>query len=266
MSAPKTRDPLAVTTRDGMSWVRRAVTQDGHGLYAPEGVCNCPEFVMATLAELAEHGIKGQDPLADAVAALGALPVPVGPESPVDADRAKAPWGRGEDGRPLLPMGAHWTDVPELVDRTVADLQSRLDRAQSGRWYLASDTETWRAPGTVCTRVDGYLRTVGQFTNVLPGDLELVLHAHSDLRWCLDMVAKLRARVAELEALVGDGSTRPADEDPIAYSLTVEALHASSGAVIETPGRPRAAAVEDSHDSPLHHDYRVPHDLPEVTT
>jgi len=35
-----------------------------------------------------------------------------------------------------------------------------------------------------------------------------------------DEVEKLRARVVELEALVGDGSTRTADEDPIAYSLT----------------------------------------------
>jgi hypothetical protein len=45
----------------------------------------------------------------------------------------------------------------------------------------------------------------------------------------------------------------------------VEALHAASGAVIEVPARPRAA-VEDPHDDPvgLHHDYRIPHDLPEV--
>ncbi|MFI0268620.1 hypothetical protein [Streptomyces luteogriseus] len=121
-------------------------------------------------------------------------------KSQADADRAKAPWGRGEDGRPLLPMGAHWTDVPELVDRTVVGIQSRLDQAHSGNWYDASATETWRAPGTVCTRVDGYHRIVGQFTNVLPADLELVLHAHADLGWCLEMIAKLRARVAELEA------------------------------------------------------------------
>jgi hypothetical protein len=47
----------------------------------------------------------------------------------------------------------------------------------------------------------------------------------------------------------------------------VEALHASSGAVIEIPDRPRAA-VEEPHDDPvgLHHDYRVPHDLPPAVT
>jgi hypothetical protein len=193
MSAPTSHDPLVVTTKDGVSWLRRAVTQDGRGLYAVTDSCKCPEYLMATLAELAEHGIAGQ---ADAV------PMPVGPgplKPTVDADRAKAPWGRGEDGRPLLPMGAHWTDIPELVDRTLAGIRARVDQAQSGSWFVAPATETWRAPGTVCTRVDGYPRIVGQCTNMLPADLELVLHAHDDLGWLLDMVAKLRARVSELE-------------------------------------------------------------------
>ncbi|MFF4479508.1 hypothetical protein ACFY1A_21160 [Streptomyces sp. NPDC001520] len=115
-------------------------------------------------------------------------------------DGAKAPWGRAEDGRPYLPEGAHWTDVPELVDRTVAGIQARVDQAQPGHWYTAPATETGLAPGTVRTRVDGYPRTVGQFTNVLPADLELILHAYDDLGWCLEMLAKVRARVAELEA------------------------------------------------------------------
>lgn len=117
-------------------------------------------------------------------------------ESPAEADRAKAPWGRGEDGRPLLPMGAHWTDIPELVDQHLAGIQARVDQAQPGNWYVSPTAE---APDTVCTQYDGYTRTVGRFANALPADLELVLHAQSDLSWCLDMVAKLRARVAELE-------------------------------------------------------------------
>ncbi|MEU1800803.1 hypothetical protein [Streptomyces sp. NPDC019937] len=115
-------------------------------------------------------------------------------------DRAKAPWGRAEDGRPYLPEGADWTDVPELVDRTVAGIQARVDQAQPGHWYTAPATETGLAPGMVRTRVDGYPRTVGQFTNVLPADLELILHAYVDLSWCLEMLAKFRARVAELLA------------------------------------------------------------------
>ncbi|MFJ8538102.1 hypothetical protein [Streptomyces sp. NPDC093591] len=63
--------PLVVNTRDGMCWTRRTVTSSGIALYAPEGVCGCPEFVMATLVELAEHGICGS---------ADVLPVPVGPE------------------------------------------------------------------------------------------------------------------------------------------------------------------------------------------
>lgn len=90
-------------------------------------------------------------------------------------------------------------------------------------------------------------------------------------------VEQLRARVAELEAAAGDGSTRTVDEDPIAYSLTVEALHASSGAVIETPSRReqssaklrdlparQQAAVEAAHETPPR-PRPTPHDLPEVT-
>ena len=96
-------------------------------------------------------------------------------------------------------MGALWTDIPELLDQHLAGIQDRVDQAQAGPW-LASPTAA--APDTVCTRHDGYTRTVGQLTNMLPGDLELVLHAHSDLRWSLGLIAKLRARVAELEGAV----------------------------------------------------------------
>lgn len=71
MSAPTSAAPLVVNTRDGMCWTRRSVTSSGIALYASEGVCACPEFVMATLAELAELGISGS---------ADVLPVPVGPE------------------------------------------------------------------------------------------------------------------------------------------------------------------------------------------
>ncbi|MFE7076803.1 hypothetical protein ACFU96_42595 [Streptomyces sp. NPDC057620] len=71
MSAPQTHDPLVVNTKDGVVWQRRAVTAEGRGLYAVTGSCNCPEFLMATLAELAEHGIAGS---------AFALPMPVAPK------------------------------------------------------------------------------------------------------------------------------------------------------------------------------------------
>lgn len=181
--------PIAVNTADGTCWTRRGALRGGEALYAPEGVCSCPEFVMATLAELAEHGIVGS---------ADVLPMPAGPEPEVD-DHAKAPWGRGEDGRPLLPMGAHWTDVPEVVDRWVAKIQARVDEAKPGPWYRAPATELGVTPGTVRTHIDGYPRMVGQFTNLSPADLEMVLYAGSDLRWCLEMIAKFRTQAAELE-------------------------------------------------------------------
>lgn len=66
--------PLVVNTRDGVCWTRRAVTSGGMALYAPESVKSCPEFVMATIDELAEQGIVGS---------ADVLPVPPGPQWPV---------------------------------------------------------------------------------------------------------------------------------------------------------------------------------------
>jgi hypothetical protein len=44
-----------------MVWERRAETRGGLALYALEGVCQCPPYVMATLEELAEHGIQSAE-------------------------------------------------------------------------------------------------------------------------------------------------------------------------------------------------------------
>lgn len=82
MSAPQTHDPAAVTTLDGCTWTRRALTRDGRGLYALADVTDCPDYVLATLLELAEHGIQSADPLATVVAEVGALPVPLGHDRP----------------------------------------------------------------------------------------------------------------------------------------------------------------------------------------
>lgn len=70
MSA-STHDPLVVNTQDGSCWVRRAVTRAGRGLYALEGTAvGAPDMVLATLAELAEHGLSSMR--------MDALPVPAG--------------------------------------------------------------------------------------------------------------------------------------------------------------------------------------------
>lgn len=70
--------PLVVNTRDGACWTRRTVTEGGIALYALADVCSCPEFVMATLPELAERGIVGS---------ADALPMPVGPAPRSEVER-----------------------------------------------------------------------------------------------------------------------------------------------------------------------------------
>lgn len=104
--------PLVVNTRDGMCWTRRSVTSSGLALYAPEGVCGCPEFVMATLAELAEHGIVGS---------ADALPVPVG------SGPHALPWAHtmsdydlhGFLGDLVSAAMGRWQSDPEVPDREV---------------------------------------------------------------------------------------------------------------------------------------------------
>lgn len=66
--------PLVVNTTDKTVWTRRAVTRNGDPLYALAEVEDCPDTVMATLAELAEHGIAGT---------ADVLPVPVGMATPL---------------------------------------------------------------------------------------------------------------------------------------------------------------------------------------
>jgi hypothetical protein len=104
------------------------------------------------------------------------------------------PWGRAQDGRPLLPMGAHWTDIPELLDARIAEIRARVDQAQPGAWYVDS---TEGSDNLVNTRYGGYTRLVGRITNTLPADLDMILHAHEDLRWCLGMIDKLRTQQAD---------------------------------------------------------------------
>jgi hypothetical protein len=136
MSAPTTHDPRFVNTKDGVCWERRAVTDSGLGLYAVEGSCKCPPFKMATLAELAEHGIAGS---------ADVLPVPVGPGPqplPAAAEGPALPWAASmDDGDLSLFLGdlvsaavGRWRSGPEVPDRVVlADIEK-----------VCAD---WRTPG-----------------------------------------------------------------------------------------------------------------------
>ncbi|MFE7272997.1 hypothetical protein [Streptomyces sp. NPDC057623] len=86
------------------------------------------------------------------------------------------------------------------------------------------------------------------------------------VEWLLNRVDELEQQLAAKD--------RPADEDPIAYALTDKASAPVSAPQREASPRherlrdllaaQRAMVLEDQHDSPLHHDYRVPRDLPEA--
>ncbi|NEA61332.1 hypothetical protein [Streptomyces sp. SID12488] len=83
--------PTTLRTFDGAEWELRATTQTGTPLYAVKGAPTCcPPSLMATLTELAEHGIQSTE-LAAAVAESGALPVPVGGQDPQKRARLTLP-------------------------------------------------------------------------------------------------------------------------------------------------------------------------------
>ncbi|MFF9894912.1 hypothetical protein [Streptomyces longispororuber] len=222
-------DPVAVTTRDGVSWLRRAVTLDGRGLYAVDGaVPDCPEFVMATLPEVAERGIAGT---------ADVLPVPVS-QQPNDAIAA----GRHLDLLELMddhaasvvsPVLAAVLDEAERLRARVAELEGQRDRRRVRLVALQNDALDMR----------GSLAPNGERRKV-PFELGETLTPAVD--WLI-------ARVAELEA--ERHSTNEALSD---------AMVERSADRLTRFFAPSQALREDVPDSPLHHDYRLGRDLPET--
>lgn len=112
--------PLVVSTRDGAVWTRRTVTSSGIALYAPETVRTCPEFVMATLPELAEHGIK---------ATAEVLPTPVEVKPLAPRGRPRTMLDRAREA-----LGARMTkDALRLVLENVIAYAAEL-RAENDQW------------------------------------------------------------------------------------------------------------------------------------
>lgn len=99
--------PPVISLVDGSVWERRAVTAAGVALYALAGSCKCPEYVMATEAELAEFGIAGS---------AHALPMPVGANLP--------------DVEGLL------ADAVRLAGESVAELKREHEISGELRQYL----------------------------------------------------------------------------------------------------------------------------------
>ncbi|MGW5175841.1 hypothetical protein ACWERY_15950 [Streptomyces sp. NPDC004082] len=72
--------PMVVNLKDGSVWTRRGALRAGEALYALAGVCDCPEFVMATQAELAECGIAGTAEVLPVPVSTDPKPQPMTPE------------------------------------------------------------------------------------------------------------------------------------------------------------------------------------------
>lgn len=218
MNAPMTHDPLVVNTQDGTCWVRRAVSREGRGLYAvADAPACCPEYVMATLAELAEHGLAS---MADA------LPMPVGSTAP-DAGRVR---------EELF--------YEELA--TSARLRLALESAQRGRREARAfrklteeSRKRWR---------DALIKDRGELETLRAEVAALRAERHETNEFLDDAVQALRARRGDEPAETV--TVRPS-EDVTPQVTKLRDLLAG-----------QRAAVEDPHDGPLAHRYRVPRDLP----
>lgn len=199
--------PLVVNTRDGVCWTRRTVTSSGIALYAPEKVKTCPEFVMATLAELAEHGIAGS---------ADVLPMPVGPELS-ERDRLRAAYIEALDE-------AHQTHPCP----------------QTGRPY-------WMA----CVHYDENRRVAGVGSCYSERRADAVL-AVRDAE-----MESLRARVAELEQVIA--------EAPASYAL-MERVRIEADGITQpiAPSQVLREVPDGEHYRYVHHENRIPHDLPET--
>jgi hypothetical protein len=190
VSAPKTHDPVVVNTRDGACWERRAVTDDGRGLYAVEGSCKCPEYLLVPLSELARHGIVGQ---------AFALPMPVGP-----------------DPSPLERRQLRVDEVERAYTFDTAELKRRVGEAVATVARQAQKiTELERIANAERARVAALeAAAYGDATVRLLSPVEQIRHLHACVaaqlsradtldRLCREQRAqadKATARVAELEA------------------------------------------------------------------
>lgn len=215
MSAPK-----FVNTKDGTCWTRRAATRGGLALYAPEGVCSCPEFVMATEVELAELGIVGS---------ADVLPVPMGPQQPpfppaprtfeekLRQDVARLQGLLAEAVRDAHRARSERDLMRERVSGPFGCTYCGVEKRSHGRRYIGgSGMHAWERPSDEQVKARMLARRVAR--SPLPATPELE-QLHNDLagvslslyeeeltaerlRWALASAkrgrARLRARVAAL--------------------------------------------------------------------
>lgn len=245
MSAPVSHDPLVVNTKDGAVWRRRAVTADGRGLYAADGTCACPEFLLVPLSELAVHGI---------VDSADVLPAPVGP-LPLTA-RQKVDEAFGIEARlfqhaldkvfSVLTEGGFLAAPSQIAAlRTrVAELEAELATAND----VLDDTAKAR-------RADA--RQALPWAHEMPdadlhGFLDGLVSAAMG-RWRSGPEVPDRTVLADIERVCAQwrtpGEGYRSDPEPEDAPAPVAALR-------------EVSSREEPHDSLLHRDWQLGHDLP----
>jgi len=247
--------PLVVNTTDGTCWTRREATRDGEALYALADCKRCPELVMATYAELAEHGIAGE---------AWALPLPSGP-APVTT-RQKVDEAFGIQARILKSaldqvfsvlaeghflrsaeaaadtdalIGSLWARVAELEAVVAAELARHTQYEDSPHCQL--DGEYWpcrTVSALGAAEADGITRRIAP-PQALRKDACTACGSVPE-EWCPDCAA------------CRNGCHGGHDGNPCSHP---NARWAKAG---------QRAVLEDPHDGPLSHRYELGRDLPET--
>ena len=230
--------PLVVNTKDGVCWTRRSVTASGLALYAPEGVCKCPEFVMATLAELAEHGIVGS---------ADVLPVPSGPVQQVPEGLEVEVTGDGWGG---LQLWLRHARGGSYVGRYPLSGKRGKDPSGNLGWQRLDE----RDAAEIRALLDSVFPTAQD-------DETAGLRAHAE--FLMRDVKRLRTRVAELEARIEAEECRCPEPAPLCQGCHCRCHAKQADASADRLTR-LLAPCEDPHDGPLAHTYRVGRDLPQT--
>jgi uncharacterized small protein (DUF1192 family) len=229
MSAPETHDPLVVNTKDGSCWVRRAVTREGRGLYALEGTPRCcPEYVLTSLAELAEIGLRAMP--------VDALPMPVGPEPQVLSVEQE------REIRTLDLLGLMSDRVAPVISGHLAVLLAEIDRLRAERH---STNESVSLASEALRENRDRIAELEAGIAWRDAERERWADVHATVERAIDKGWSV-IDTLDLEAELGPEPVAPvAEADGITQRIA-----------------PVQALREDPHDGPLAHKYLVPRDLP----
>jgi hypothetical protein len=205
-----------------------------------------------------------------------------------------------EHAAEVVELRAENTELKEQRERRRIRLIALQNDAMDMRGSLAPNGEERKVPfplgKTLTPAVDWLIARVAELEAAAYGDAEVRLlnpveqiqHLHACVAAQMSRADTLdrlcreqRARADQAEEQLA-AKDRPVDEDPIVYALTDKAAQLPAAPRVrhlrelldrqcdqtEADGITRRIAptqalqLEDPHDSPLHHTYRVGHDLP----